>query len=246
MGPTRKFVAISLSDQANDEGLCWPSVGSLMRRTGLSDRAIQQAIQFLEASGFMHLERREGRSTKFYLTPEAYSPPNEVHPEAGSPTPEASSETPERPSPTPEPRSPIIIKNRQRTSKEPTLAFERFWDVYPRSVGRSAAIKAWNKSGLDSLADRLIQDVTYRVLNDAAWQKKEFIPHASTYLNQERWTDEVQKYEAPRRNLSAVERVSQATRTREAERTADKRTLETDGGDLRPQVGQLIRGNGHG
>lgn len=124
--------------------------------------------------------------------------------------------------------------------------FAEFWEVYPRKVARPAAEKAWNKIGADSFADRLIQDVAFRAMNDAAWRDKKFIPHASTYLNNERWTDEVQKYEAPRRNLSAVERVSQATRTREAERTADKRTLEADGGDLRPQMGQLIRGNGHG
>lgn len=216
MGPTRKFVAISLSDQANDEGLCWPSVGSLMRRTGLSDRAIQQAIQFLESSGFMHLERREGRSTKFYLTPEAYSPPNEVHPEVDSPTPEAGSETPERPSPTPEPRSPIIYKNRQRISKEPTKAFMEFWERYPGGGSRGAAVKSWNKINPDAALEAAISIAIQTQIDERLRAEPgSFVPewkNASTWLNQQGWLDKPREYKAPKGKLTAVDRVELATR----------------------------------
>lgn len=103
--------------------------------------------------------------------------------------------------------------------------FADFWEAYPKKIARPQAEKIWNRKGLDSIADRLIQDVTFRRINDDAWKDKKFIPNPTTYLNQDRWTDEVQKYEAPKRNLSAVERVAIATRAREAEREDSKRTL---------------------
>ena len=121
--------------------------------------------------------------------------------------------------------------------------FADFWEAYPKKIARPQAEKIWNRKGLDSIADRLIQDVTFRRTNDDAWKDKKFIPNPTTYLNQDRWTDEVQKYEAPKRNLSAVERVELATRQRAAERTAreDGRTLAEDDSDIRSQVVQRIR-----
>lgn len=71
--------------------------------------------------------------------------------------------------------------------------FADFWSVYPKKVSRAQAERTWKKKGCDSFADRLIQDVTFRVENDAAWKDKTFIPHASTYITQERWNDEIQK-----------------------------------------------------
>ena len=123
----------------------------------------------------------------------------------------------------------------------PSGAFEQFWNEYPRKVGKQEAFKVWNKKRLDPIAPTLILDVRTRKTSDDSWKDKKFIPHASTYLNQERWTDEVQKYEAPKRNLSAVERVAAATRAREAERNSGGGTLAAHDRDLRPQVGKLIR-----
>src|SRR5690606_40390013 len=78
--PTQKFVLISLADQANDDGYCWPSVGSISKRTCLSDRAVQLAIKSLVEKGLLQVASRDGRSNVYRVTP-----PNDVHPEAGSP-----------------------------------------------------------------------------------------------------------------------------------------------------------------
>lgn len=45
--PTDISVLIALADQANDDGVCWPSVGSISRRTRLNRRTVQIALRRL-------------------------------------------------------------------------------------------------------------------------------------------------------------------------------------------------------
>ena len=45
--PTDISVLIALADQANDDGICWPSVGSICRRTRLGRRTVQIALRRL-------------------------------------------------------------------------------------------------------------------------------------------------------------------------------------------------------
>ena len=69
--------------------------------------------------------------------------------------------------------------------------FDDFWEQYPRKVGKKMARTAWakltSKQKVDALA-AINKYVKY-------WQLKEtdmeFIPHASSFLNQERFEDEI-------------------------------------------------------
>ncbi len=47
--PSDISVLVALADQANDDGICWPSVGSVSRRTRLCDRTVQRALRRLVA-----------------------------------------------------------------------------------------------------------------------------------------------------------------------------------------------------
>ncbi|HIE5554032.1 helix-turn-helix domain-containing protein [Pseudomonas aeruginosa] len=80
MSPAQKAVLISLADQANDQGVCWPAVDSIAMRCCLSKRAVQQAIKWLRSVGIVSVEERQGRSTMYSVTPAAYAPPQEMHP----------------------------------------------------------------------------------------------------------------------------------------------------------------------
>lgn len=76
---TQKFVLISLADQANDDGVCWPSMSGIAKRTCLSDKAVRQAIKQLEANGVLSIERKKHDirdqwvSNRYYLTPENFN-----------------------------------------------------------------------------------------------------------------------------------------------------------------------------
>ncbi|WP_240441267.1 helix-turn-helix domain-containing protein [Pseudomonas aeruginosa] len=80
MSPAQKAVLISLADQANDQGVCWPAVDSIATRCCLSKRAVQQAIKWLRSVGIVSVEERQGRSTMYSVTPAAYAPPQEMPP----------------------------------------------------------------------------------------------------------------------------------------------------------------------
>lgn len=80
MPSTQKLVAICLSYHADEDGLCWPSVSTICRETGLSERAVQGALAWLETHKAMRRDLRKGRSTHYHLTPAVYVPPQQVHP----------------------------------------------------------------------------------------------------------------------------------------------------------------------
>ncbi|EMO5081841.1 helix-turn-helix domain-containing protein [Pseudomonas aeruginosa] len=114
--PAQKAVLISLADNANDEGVCWPSVAKIAERTCLSERAVQQAIKVLNECRALSIEARQGRSTMFTITPAAFAPPQKVHPRrkctpAGSaPTPaDAAPQPPQEMHPTPADAAPRTV-----------------------------------------------------------------------------------------------------------------------------------------
>ncbi|HBP6099320.1 TPA: helix-turn-helix domain-containing protein [Pseudomonas aeruginosa] len=120
MSPAQKAVLISLADQANDQGVCWPAVDSIATRCCLSKRAVQQAIKWLRSAGIVSVEERQGRSTMYSVTPAAYAPPQEMHPSSkctragNAPTPaDAAPPPPQEMHPTPAASAP-------RTVIEPT------------------------------------------------------------------------------------------------------------------------------
>lgn len=65
--------------------------------------------------------------------------------------------------------------------------FQRFWEKYPRRVGKKAAEKAFYRIDMT----REILSEIFAALDRAQWPEFQYIPHPSTWLNGRRWTDEV-------------------------------------------------------
>ena len=75
--------------------------------------------------------------------------------------------------------------------------FEQFWEFYPGGGSRLKAVAAW-----DALApsDELIDEMARALKRQKAsrlWQEGVGIPHASTWLNQQRWTDKLPEEPRP-------------------------------------------------
>ena len=67
--------------------------------------------------------------------------------------------------------------------------FARFWDYYPRGESKQAAIRAWDRL---KPSDELISEMAAALRwqkESASWQAGVGIPYASTWLNNQRWTD---------------------------------------------------------
>ncbi|WP_202842027.1 hypothetical protein [Luteimonas saliphila] len=68
--------------------------------------------------------------------------------------------------------------------------FPDFWEVYPKRVSRKRCEEVWIAQRLDARADELIADVLNRKAKCARW-KAGFAPDPLTYLEDERWTDQI-------------------------------------------------------
>jgi hypothetical protein len=65
--------------------------------------------------------------------------------------------------------------------------FDAFWKAYPRKVGKGQAQKAWLVAVRKADPERIVEGVErYPWPDDPA-----FVPHASTWLNGQRWEDEL-------------------------------------------------------
>lgn len=82
-------------------------------------------------------------------------------------------------------------KKKPQTPLDP--AFDSFWSAYPKKIGKGAARKAFKKIKPDQ---ELLEEMLSALENQkksAQWMKEngQFIPNPTTWLNQERWMDEV-------------------------------------------------------
>lgn len=77
---SQKIVLLALADSANDEGHCWPSMASLVKKCSKGERTIQGVIKQLCDDG--HLTRREvlGKGCNYSVHPRRDCAPAETAP----------------------------------------------------------------------------------------------------------------------------------------------------------------------
>ena len=66
--------------------------------------------------------------------------------------------------------------------------FEEFWQAYPRNAGKFAARKAYAKALARTQHDVIMFGLLQQLPSLQATERR-YIPHASTFLNQERFYD---------------------------------------------------------
>jgi len=73
-----------------------------------------------------------------------------------------------------------------------TSLFSRFWEEYPKRVGKGNAEKAWKACKCDVIADKIVAAVQ-KCRNSFDWKKEggQYIPHPATWLNRRGWEDEL-------------------------------------------------------
>ena len=75
-----------------------------------------------------------------------------------------------------------------KESKEELIEFEVFWNLYPKKVEKKKTEEKWNR--LDRATQNTIMaDLPKRIVGDT-WARG-FILNPTTYLNGERWNDEI-------------------------------------------------------
>ena len=86
-----------------------------------------------------------------------------------------------------------VIQDKISKDKIIQIPFDEFWKLYPNKVEKKKAEIKWNKLTLE-VQKKIIDDLPQRVVGEK-WKKENgrFIEMPTTYLNGERWNDEIKK-----------------------------------------------------
>lgn len=201
-----KFVLVVLANCASaDSGLAWPSVAYLSSATGQDRKTVVTNLQRLQEWGLIEDTGKRAGTTKQIVMyrlicgPDLFGgeekrngsengtvPKTEQSRKVGEQSRFSLKESQKRDT---EPS--LTIKNRHSSAQRSASRFDEFYEAYPKRVGRKRAHEAWQIQGLDDHADKLIADVKRRALEDGRWLDG-YVPDPVTYLEEERWTDELQ------------------------------------------------------
>ncbi|MFA5391762.1 MAG: hypothetical protein WC331_10120 [Candidatus Omnitrophota bacterium] len=91
-------------------------------------------------------------------------------------------------SPFPFPESPSLNPHIQCSA-----GFDRFWEAYPKKIGKGAARKAWVKIRSPGSLIQVMLDAIEKQKRCEQWVKEngKYIPNPATWLNRTQWEDEV-------------------------------------------------------
>ena len=189
--PATKIVLYWLADHHNGEtGLCFPSLNRLALLAEMDKSTVVRHIDTLATLGLVERVRsnREdgGYSSTHYVL------------KIGTPLSQNTTSPCSKNSP------PLVAKcntnlgsnnlgnNNHTSSKddEVNYYFDQLWEMYPRKVGKGQARKAYvTASKKIDFFDLLPKLEAYVSTLDG--KDKQYMPHLATWLNGERWADEV-------------------------------------------------------
>ena len=172
-----------LTFRNRDTNLSRPTRAQIGERCGYEITTVSRATTGLVNKGWLEKVGKggAGMATVYRLTvpePETVSEPETV-PESGTKRCPVRAENGVRTG-----HTNLPITDHIPTNNDQTL-FDRFWKGYPRKVGKPNAIKAWKRI---KDPDQVMEGLAAWV---AHWKTEEtdqrFIPHPSTWLNDERY-----------------------------------------------------------
>lgn len=183
--PFEKLILVALADRHNPDHGCFPSIGKIIEDTGISRSSVLRTISQLQAKGLIKKESayrdNKSQTSNRYIFPfEGVSERNPTH---VSLTPLSVSQR--------HPNEPVRDKPLKEDNIRCAYLFEEIWDKYPRKIGKGAAKKAWVKACTKKY-DVDLQGKIFSYISSIQGKDKKFVPHLATWLNQERWEDEIE------------------------------------------------------
>lgn len=199
---TAKLLYAEISALTDRTGFCFATNAYFQSVFGISERTLQDHFRALKSGGFIRIEDGDGGSKQRKIfaginplsVPPAENcggPPQKT---AGPPAENCgennniqqdNEQSPQKP---PKGRGADYVP-KQAPAWKPEL-FARFWDFYPLHKSKQAAIKAWDRLKPSDELLAVIGKALERQIAEKKRSGEEWKLHASTYLNNARWTDE--------------------------------------------------------
>ena len=171
--PTKKFILVILANYADENGSCYPSYRHIAGLIGLkSFKGVQKAIKEFEELGYLTIEHRKldnggNTSNRYHLKIGGMVSGNHRVPADGK-------------------LGVLKTTNTKEDNKEREYMFDLFWNFYPRKINKAQARKIFLKNAKN------MKQVVYAAKRFAEENRSsdlKYIPHPTTWLNQERWND---------------------------------------------------------
>ena len=174
-----KSVLLILASFTDHEGRCFPSIDTVSELTGFSRSTTIRALHWCEQHGLI-VRSEGGRSTHYQFTCLMENDMTSV-------------------SQTPEDNRVISLEIRKKkkntSSVSQTLVenmFDAFWSVYPRKISKGHARLAFrNKASYSDPASIVNGAQAYARFVEEMQIPQQYIPHPTTWLNGERWEDDL-------------------------------------------------------
>lgn len=228
LGPKAIATYAALAGFADKDGICWPSQQALADLISSSIDFLAGGLALLRDNGWVEWNHRkgpQGRSSNLYrltkgvampsaepaqldLTTSHTPPPNpHIDPTFDGGPQRFTSFTSTTPTKSTEPAT--LFEDPQPAT--PPWDFDDFWNIYPRRAGKGAARKAWIKACKTTPATVILAAARRYAADPNLPDDKNYIPHPSTWLNQERWEDDPLPARRPpadqNSNIARIERL---------------------------------------
>ena len=201
--PNAKLLYAEISSLTDRRGYCYASNAYFQGLYLLSERTIQNLLKALKNGGYIRIINGDGGQGRRRI----YAG---INPLADNPA-ENCGVTPQKFAPNPAEKCTRNKKENKRENNPPKAPqgagadyvpktapdwkpgrFDSFWKFYPLHKSKQATIRAWDKL---KPSDELLAVIGRALKRQIAEKEQHGDPwklHASTYLNQARWTDETE------------------------------------------------------
>jgi len=164
----------------------WQTSAQSLSRHGSEGRdAVRNALLELETAGYLIRRKIRNKDGTFSAEAVVYDFP-QVRPAPENPTPDNQASENQAS----DFQAPLQRQKVRTDNKTKTQGFDDFWILYPRRVGKGAARKSWARALEKATAEEILQGVR-RYSAARLGQDQAFTAHPATWLNHERWTDEI-------------------------------------------------------
>jgi len=193
-----KLVLLSLADQANDDGVCWPDMETIAARCSVSKRTVMRAVEGLVQLELLSVDAKRNSTTIYHVHLDGK--PAELRLESDKLSPVENDKL-SRESDKLSGESDKLSSLHTRTVKNPKetptrvreATFEKVWTAYPLKTAKKPALFEWHKvvgehaDGGQAVADRMLRWIEAQQKTDQ-WLRG-VIPHLRTVLHQARFDD---------------------------------------------------------